>query len=147
MDDGSTDRTAEIAHKSLAGLERAKVIELPSNLGKATALNAGIQAAGCDLIATIDADTRLEPGALEAAMATLTERDAGAVAFYLDVDHRFTLLGQLQRQEYVAALNFERAGQDEDRCDLHPARCGHIVPARLVDGSSVLPARGPRTPI
>ena len=113
MDDGSTDRTAEIARKSLAGFERAKVIELPSNLGKAAALNAGIQAASCDLIATIDADTRLEPGALEAAMATLTERDAGAVAFYLDVDNRFTLLGQLQRQEYVAALNFERAGQDE----------------------------------
>jgi cellulose synthase/poly-beta-1,6-N-acetylglucosamine synthase-like glycosyltransferase len=46
-------------------------------------------------------------------MATLTERDADAVAFYLDVDNRCTLLGQLQRQEYVAALNFERAGQDE----------------------------------
>src|SRR6516225_4258898 len=38
VDDGSTDRTAELARHCLAEFERARVIELPTNLGKAEAL-------------------------------------------------------------------------------------------------------------
>jgi cellulose synthase/poly-beta-1,6-N-acetylglucosamine synthase-like glycosyltransferase len=112
VDDGSTDKTAELARHCLAKFERARIIELPTNLGKAEALNIGIRAASCDLVVTIDADTRLEKGALKAAIAKLSEYDAGAVAFYLEVENQFSMLGRLQQQEYVAALNFERAGQD-----------------------------------
>lgn len=112
VNDGSSDATAELARQRLAGVARARVIELPLNCGKAEALNAGIRSAGGAFIATIDADTLLLPGALSAALAALLVRDAGGVAFYLDVANADTILGQLQRQEYVSALNFERAGQD-----------------------------------
>jgi cellulose synthase/poly-beta-1,6-N-acetylglucosamine synthase-like glycosyltransferase len=112
VDDGSTDMTAKIAYRCLAGFDRATVIELPVNVGKAKALNAGIQSASGNLIATIDADTRLEQYALGSAITTIMERQADAVAFYLDVDNQSSLLGLLQRQEYIASMNFERMGQD-----------------------------------
>lgn len=112
VDDGSTDGTAEIARRCLAGIDRARVIRLPVNLGKAEALNVGIRAASCSIVATIDADTRLEQGALGVALSTMATGQADAVAFYLDVDNCSSLFGSLQRHEYVASLNFERAGQD-----------------------------------
>jgi cellulose synthase/poly-beta-1,6-N-acetylglucosamine synthase-like glycosyltransferase len=112
VDDGSTDMTAELARRGLAAFESGRVIELATNLGKAEALNIGIRAASGEIVATIDADTRLEQGALQAAVDRLDADDADAVALYLDVDNRLGFLGRLQRQEYVAALNFERAGQD-----------------------------------
>jgi cellulose synthase/poly-beta-1,6-N-acetylglucosamine synthase-like glycosyltransferase len=111
VDDGSKDGTAELARACLAGFARSKVIRLPVNAGKANALNIGIAAAGGDLVATIDADTRLEQDALASARATILKTGAHAVAFYLDVDNRHAFLGLLQRQEYIASLNFERAGQ------------------------------------
>ncbi|OBQ15481.1 glycosyltransferase family 2 protein [Anabaena sp. AL93] len=112
VDDGSTDMTAEIARRHLTGIDRAKVIELPVNMGKAEALNIGIQAASCNFIATIDADTRLDQYALESAITAITERQADAVAFYLDVDNQLGFLEALQRQEYMTSMNFERMGQD-----------------------------------
>lgn len=113
VDDGSTDMTAEIARRHLTGIDRAKVIELPVNMGKAEALNTGIQAASCNLIATIDADTRLDRYALESAITVITERQADAVAFYLDIDdNQHGLLEALQRQEYMTSMNFDRMGQD-----------------------------------
>lgn len=112
VDDGSTDATAEVARGALAGVAGARVIRLPVNAGKAAALNAGIAASTSPLVATIDADTRLQAGALAAALAAMRQRRAAAVAFQLDADHDGGLLGALQQQEYAASLNFERAGQD-----------------------------------
>ncbi|MBC7778802.1 MAG: glycosyltransferase family 2 protein [Proteobacteria bacterium] len=112
IDDGSADATADIARRCLAGIARTRVIRMPVNQGKAQALNVGIGAASGEIVATIDADTRLEPRALGSALRTMARARADAVAFYLDVDNSSSLLGAVQRQEYVAALNFERAGQD-----------------------------------
>jgi glycosyltransferase involved in cell wall biosynthesis len=53
VDDGSTDGTAEAA---AAADRRIEVLRTPVNRGKAAALLLGIQAAGSDLIAFIDAD-------------------------------------------------------------------------------------------
>ena len=111
VDDGSIDGTGEIARRVLAGVEGSLVIRLPANGGKADALNAGIRAARCDCVLTLDADTRLEPGALGVALATMAQEPVDAVAFYLDVDNRRSLIGALQRAEYLGSLNFERAGQ------------------------------------
>ncbi|MDZ4842119.1 MAG: glycosyltransferase family 2 protein [Hyphomicrobium aestuarii] len=112
VDDGSTDATAELARRGLAAFEYGRVIELETNLGKPEALNIGIRVASGELVATIDADTLLEQDALRAAVDCLYAENADAVALYIDVDNSRGLLGRLQRQEYVAALNFERAGQD-----------------------------------
>ena len=58
VDDGSTDRTSEVAR--LAGFE---VIRHPINMGKGAALRTGFEAAdGADVIVTMDADGQHDPG-------------------------------------------------------------------------------------
>lgn len=60
VDDGSTDRTAEIARGS-----EARVISLPSHPGLAAARNAAVSAARGELVASLDADCVPEPSWLE----------------------------------------------------------------------------------
>ncbi|WP_369425456.1 glycosyltransferase family 2 protein, partial [Methanothrix sp.] len=57
VDDGSSDRTAEVAR--LAG---AEVIRHPTNMGKGAALRTGFMAAeGADVIVTLDSDGQHDP--------------------------------------------------------------------------------------
>ncbi len=60
VDDGSTDRTGEIARAHAAEDDRIRIIEIP-NGGVAAARNAGIREARADLIAPIDADDLWHP--------------------------------------------------------------------------------------
>lgn len=55
VDDGSTDRTADVADRFAAGQPWLQVLTIPHR-GKAAALRAGMQAARGDLIAFSDAD-------------------------------------------------------------------------------------------
>jgi poly-beta-1,6-N-acetyl-D-glucosamine synthase len=69
LNDGSTDRTAEIASQAIDKLQlpanRAfRVIDYPMNRGKAAVLNSGLKEAAHDLIVTVDGDSRLNPDAL-----------------------------------------------------------------------------------
>jgi biofilm PGA synthesis N-glycosyltransferase PgaC len=111
VDDGSTDMTGARAKAALAGRAGAQVLRLGLNRGKAAALNAGLARAGLHLVLTLDADTRLAPGALDCAVTCLRRSGAAAVALDLAVERPATLLQRLQAQEYAAALGFERAGQ------------------------------------
>jgi hypothetical protein len=56
VDDGSTDATTVLAQAAAALDPRLSVITLPANLGKASAVLAGVQAAGTDIVAFVDAD-------------------------------------------------------------------------------------------
>jgi cellulose synthase/poly-beta-1,6-N-acetylglucosamine synthase-like glycosyltransferase len=58
----------------------------------------------------LDADTRLSPDALSAALAEQARTNADAVAFWIEVEHTHGLLALLQHQEYLAAFNLQRAG-------------------------------------
>ncbi|HUG46665.1 MAG TPA: glycosyltransferase [Sphingomicrobium sp.] len=69
LNDGSTDRTAEIAARTIGRLDLPanrtfRVIDYPANRGKALVLNSGLEQASHDLIVTIDGDSRLNPDAL-----------------------------------------------------------------------------------
>jgi poly-beta-1,6-N-acetyl-D-glucosamine synthase len=69
LNDGSSDRTAEIARQSIATLDlpanhTIRVIDFPVNRGKAAVLNSGLNEASHDLVVTIDGDSRLNPDAL-----------------------------------------------------------------------------------
>lgn len=77
VDDGSTDRTGEIA--TAAG---ATVVRHPVNRGLGGALGTGIEGAlriGADLIATMDADGQHRPEDAKRAMDRLMEGDADFV--------------------------------------------------------------------
>ncbi len=75
IDDGSTDRTAEIAE--LAG---AEVIKHPANQGKGAALRTGFEAAsGADIIITMDTDGQNDPAEIPKLVAPILAGEADIV--------------------------------------------------------------------
>jgi cellulose synthase/poly-beta-1,6-N-acetylglucosamine synthase-like glycosyltransferase/peptidoglycan/xylan/chitin deacetylase (PgdA/CDA1 family) len=116
VDDGSTDRTAEVVAR--LGLPQVRLIRQP-NAGKPAALNAGIRLARHDILVLVDADTVFEPGALRALVAPLaTARRSlvGAVSGNTKVGNRRGLLGRWQHIEYVIGFNLDRRMYDVLQC-------------------------------
>jgi glycosyltransferase involved in cell wall biosynthesis len=75
IDDGSTDRTAEIAE--LAG---AEVIKHPANQGKGAALRTGFEAVdSADIIVTLDTDGQHDPAEIPKLIAPIQADDADMV--------------------------------------------------------------------
>jgi glycosyltransferase involved in cell wall biosynthesis len=77
VDDGSTDRTAELA--KLAG---AEVIRHPTNKGKGAALRTGFELAsqnGADIIVTLDSDGQHNPEEIPKLVALILKRDADII--------------------------------------------------------------------
>jgi len=61
VDDGSTDRSAEVLRALAAGDARVRVVTLRTNLGKAVALAAGFRQARGEIVVTLDADLQDDP--------------------------------------------------------------------------------------
>jgi len=78
-DDGSTDRTAELARRRASLDWRISVLELPHG-GKAKALNAALATATTPLVATVDADTLLMRSSLRRAVTRLLVSPLNTVA-------------------------------------------------------------------
>ena len=77
-DDGSTDRTPEVA---AAYGDPVRVVRSPDNRGDGAARNAGILAAQGELIALLDSDDLMLPGRLESQSRFLLEHpDVGLVS-------------------------------------------------------------------
>jgi glycosyltransferase involved in cell wall biosynthesis len=74
IDDGSTDRTAEIARQ-----HGAEVLRNSRNLGYGASLKRGIRAAETELVAWFDADGQHDPADLAAMLQRLETEDADAV--------------------------------------------------------------------
>jgi glycosyltransferase involved in cell wall biosynthesis len=73
VDDGSTDGTFEELTKLAARDPRVKVVRLRRNFGQAAAMQAGIDAASGDLVATMDGDLQNDPADLPLLVAKLDE--------------------------------------------------------------------------
>ena len=93
VSDGSTDRTAEVARATAteAGIETGaavpiRVIALPTNSGKAAALNAGWAAASHSLLVFGDARQTWAPDAIERIMENFADPSVGAVSGDLVVE-------------------------------------------------------------
>ena len=109
VDDGSTDRTYEIA-KRYEG-PKVKVIH-QDNRGKAEALNTGIRSASGSIVLTVDADTRLDSKALAAIAARFSsDPRLGSVSGNVKVDKARGLLQRLQEVEYTTGIGLTRKGQ------------------------------------
>ncbi|MFN2115216.1 MAG: glycosyltransferase family 2 protein [Anaerolineae bacterium] len=68
VDNGSIDDTAEV----LAAYDEVRVVRLPENRGFAAGVNAGIAAAGADIIVLLNNDTEADPEWLERLVAGLS---------------------------------------------------------------------------
>jgi cellulose synthase/poly-beta-1,6-N-acetylglucosamine synthase-like glycosyltransferase/peptidoglycan/xylan/chitin deacetylase (PgdA/CDA1 family) len=105
IDDGSTDRTAEIVQS--LNLPAVHLIRKP-NGGKASALNMGIDAASADFVVLVDGDTVFQRDTIRHLIAPLADPSVGAVSGYPKVANRKGLLGRWQHIEYVVGCNLER---------------------------------------
>jgi poly-beta-1,6-N-acetyl-D-glucosamine synthase len=112
VDDGSTDRTLEVARRweGTGGGVDVRVFT-KRNGGKARALNAGIGQARYPLILCMDADSWMEPQSMKAAMRHFEDPNVGAVAGNVKVENRKALFGRLQALEYIQGLNMPRRAQ------------------------------------
>jgi cellulose synthase/poly-beta-1,6-N-acetylglucosamine synthase-like glycosyltransferase/peptidoglycan/xylan/chitin deacetylase (PgdA/CDA1 family) len=113
VDDGSTDRTAEIAFR-YAG-DTVRVITRP-NGGKPAALNTGIAQAHCPILVLLDGDTVFEPDAIPRLAAYFADPTVGAVSGNAKVGNRKGLLGRWQHIEYVVGFNLDRRLYDLAGC-------------------------------
>ncbi|MEU1938627.1 glycosyltransferase [Streptomyces coeruleorubidus] len=105
IDDGSSDRTADIAENT--GDPRVEVVRQP-NSGKAAALNTGLAQARYDIVVMVDADTVFEPDAIERIVQPLAHPAVGAVSGNTKVGNRRSLLARWQHLEYVFGFNLDR---------------------------------------
>jgi poly-beta-1,6-N-acetyl-D-glucosamine synthase len=105
-DDGSTDRTVELARRRAAADPRIAVVELPHG-GKAKALTGALKEVETPLVATVDADTLLMPGSLQRVVARLllSPPDTVAVAGAVFVrNSRRNFITRAQEWDYFLGI-------------------------------------------
>ena len=89
VDDGSTDRTSEVAKEFARDDPRFRLVRLGRNRGQAAALNAGMDLARGRYLAILDADDEATPGRLEVQVSAF-DRDprlvlvGGAIVTWCD---------------------------------------------------------------
>jgi biofilm PGA synthesis N-glycosyltransferase PgaC len=112
VDDGSTDRTGELA-STLAGTYGGVTLRVvrKANGGKASALNTGIALATTPYVLCMDGDSRLARETLRSAVPHFADPRVAAVAGNVKVVNRNNLWTRLQALEYIEGLNLARRAQ------------------------------------
>ncbi len=99
IDDGSTDKTYEVA-KKFQEPPRVRVFSKP-NGGKHTAMNLGISWATSELVGCLDADSFVAPNALREIVRYFDEKDVMAVTPSVQIHDPNNLLRRIQSTEYM----------------------------------------------
>jgi cellulose synthase/poly-beta-1,6-N-acetylglucosamine synthase-like glycosyltransferase/peptidoglycan/xylan/chitin deacetylase (PgdA/CDA1 family) len=107
VDDGSSDRTADVVREAFADTSRVSVLT-KRNEGKWAALNYGIAQSDAEIIVTLDADTLFDPGALSLMLRHFEDPGVGAVAGSAVVGNRINLITRFQALEYITNQNLDR---------------------------------------
>ena len=114
IDDGSSDRTVEVATQAYAGeiaAGRVQVLTKP-NGGKAAALNYALDRLTEDIYVGIDADTVIATDAISKLIPHFEDPRIGAMAGNAKVGNRVNLWTRWQALEYITSQNFERRALD-----------------------------------
>jgi cellulose synthase/poly-beta-1,6-N-acetylglucosamine synthase-like glycosyltransferase/peptidoglycan/xylan/chitin deacetylase (PgdA/CDA1 family) len=109
VDDGSTDRTAQLIEA--LELDDVRLIR-QDNMGKAGALNTGIELSDAEIVVMVDGDTLFEPHTILNLVAPFADENVAAVAGNTKVGNRRGLLGRWQHIEYVIGFNLDRRMYD-----------------------------------
>jgi peptidoglycan-N-acetylglucosamine deacetylase len=107
VDDGSPDRTFDLAKESFKDYPQVKVYQ-KSNGGKASALNYGIEKAQGEIIIALDADTIFPKDAIRLLIRHFENPKVGAVAGNAKVGNRINLVTRWQALEYILSQNLDR---------------------------------------
>jgi cellulose synthase/poly-beta-1,6-N-acetylglucosamine synthase-like glycosyltransferase/peptidoglycan/xylan/chitin deacetylase (PgdA/CDA1 family) len=110
IDDGSVDRTCEVAREQFAdeiACGRVTVLR-QENGGKASALNYGLQFVTEEIFVGIDADTLIANDAISYLVPHFQDVRVGAMAGNAKVGNRVNLWTRWQALEYITSQNFDR---------------------------------------
>jgi cellulose synthase/poly-beta-1,6-N-acetylglucosamine synthase-like glycosyltransferase len=111
VDDGSTDRTYELA-LPYARKGLLKLLKREKASGKkAVPVNYGLLFAKGDIVLIVDADTLIERNSLHRMIRPLSDPSVGAVSGNVRVANKQNLLTQLQAYEYLVAMEMGRRFQ------------------------------------
>lgn len=118
INDGSSDNTLECASKWAGAYRSAtvRVIDTGVNVGKAEALNIGLENSTREVVVVMDADSRLEPQSIMKGVAHFINPEVVAVAGNVKIINRVNLLTKLQTLEYLLGLNLVRRAQGYFQC-------------------------------
>jgi cellulose synthase/poly-beta-1,6-N-acetylglucosamine synthase-like glycosyltransferase/peptidoglycan/xylan/chitin deacetylase (PgdA/CDA1 family)/spore germination protein YaaH len=111
IDDGSLDRTAEVAREAYAAEPRVQVLS-KLNEGKAAALNFALVRMTEEVYVGIDADTVIAADAISKLIPHFEDHRIGAMAGNAKVGNRVNLWTRWQALEYITSQNFERRALD-----------------------------------
>ncbi len=114
IDDGSSDRTFDVAREAYAAeiaAGRVQVLTKP-NGGKAAALNFALDHLHEEFYVGIDADTVIAADAISKLIPHFEDTTIGAVAGNAKVGNRVNLWTRWQALEYITSQNFERRALD-----------------------------------
>jgi len=110
VDDGSTDRTAEVA----AAYEGVTVVQPPANLGsKAKAQNYGLQFVTTDLVLPVDADTILADDYVELIKAPFADESVVVAAGCVQTRYTRTAPEKGRQIEYLFGFHWFRPVQNK----------------------------------
>jgi len=123
VDDGSTDKTAEIVAAIAAGNPRVHLLR-QANQGKALALRRGLEAVPDDIVVTLDADTQFQPETIERLIRPLEDKRIGAVSGHARVGNLRTFIARCQALEYICGFNLDRQAY-------HYLNCITVVPGAV----------------
>jgi len=114
IDDGSNDKTAEVARQTYAAEIRAGRVQVLTkpNGGKAAALNYALERLSEEFYVGIDADTVIANDAISKLIPHFEDPRIGAVAGNAKVGNRLNLWTRWQALEYITSQNFERRALD-----------------------------------
>ena len=107
VDDGSKDRTREIMEE-FRGHPQVKII-FQKNGGKHTALNAGIAATDAEIVGCLDADTMLEPDAVQRTLVCFDKPNVAAAMSAISIREPRGFLERMQSAEYTMSIFFRHA--------------------------------------
>jgi cellulose synthase/poly-beta-1,6-N-acetylglucosamine synthase-like glycosyltransferase/spore germination protein YaaH/peptidoglycan/xylan/chitin deacetylase (PgdA/CDA1 family) len=110
IDDGSSDRTVEVARAAYtAEIAAGRVMVLTKpNGGKAAALNYALERITEEIYVGIDADTVIAADAISRLIPHFEDPRVGAMAGNAKVGNRVNLWTRWQALEYITSQNFER---------------------------------------
>ena len=133
VDDGSTDGTGQVlARRAREGGPHVRVLHLARNFRQTAALQAGIDAARGDIIATLDGDLQNDPADIPRMVARLLDEDLDLVAGWRAERHDDWLLRRLPSLlanrviRRVSGLQFQDLG-----CTLKVFRASVLRQVRL----------------
>ena len=112
INDGSSDRTADVLNELSEEHDKLRVIHLAQNQGKALALRMGAMSASGDYFVCIDGDAYLDPEGVNYLVAPMLRNpEVGAITGNPRIRTRSTLIGRIQVGEFSSIIGLIKRTQ------------------------------------